>query len=588
MALKKIKKAVRILATGGPAALKTKLKNSYRKKHQYEYWIELHETDQDVTEELAYQPLISVVVPVYNVKSRLLRECIDSVLAQTYTNWELILVDDCSSMRSVRPTLRRYEGRKGVRIIYRKENGHISRATNTGFDAASGEFIGLMDCDDLLAKNALYEVAKLLNQQRDLDYIYSDEDHISEDDRKRMDAFFKPDWSPDTFMSLMYTCHFSVYRRSVINEVGGLRVGYEGSQDYDLLLRVMEKTDRIGHVPKILYHWRERRESTAKQLSAKPYVLQSTVRAKENALSRRGLTGHLEWSEPTKQYRVVYEPQNNPKVSIVIPSKDNHDVLKRCVEGIQNITAYPNREIIVVDNGSTPGNKTKIAEMLRKQNVTYLYRPMDFNFSAMCNIGAKETDGDYILFLNDDIEIQGEEWLSRMLGHCQLAHVGAVGCKLYYPGGEQLQHCGVLNLPIGPGHAFHRFEDKDMIFYYGRNLLEYNFSIVTGACLMVSRAKFDEVGGFDETLPVAYNDVELCFKLIDHGYFNVLRTDVAMIHHESVSRGYEESPEKIERQQREMAHLYELHPKWKGVDPCYNPNLTKDRGDFSFDIPMLD
>lgn len=581
-----IMKSIRILFTEGPVVLYRKYRKNYRLWHQYDIWIRLHETDLLATEPLDYTPLISIVVPVYNVKSTMLKACINSVRSQTYSNWELILVDDHSSMKSVRATLEGYAGQDRIRVIYREENGHISRCTNTGFDTAMGEFVALMDCDDTLSVNALYEVAKLLNQNPQLDYIYSDEDHISENGRQRMDAFFKPDWSPDTFMSLMYTCHFSVFRRTLIDELGGLRVGYEGSQDYDLILRLMERTSRIGHIPKILYHWRERKESTASDLSAKPYVLESTVQAKKDALERRGLKGHLEWSDLTSQYRVVYEPQGDPKVSIVIPSKDNPDVLQRCIEGIHSISSYRNFEVVVVDNGSNDENKEKIERFLSTYNVQYAYQPMEFNFSAMCNIGARLTDGDYILFLNDDIEIRGEEWLSRMLGHCQLPHVGAVGCKLYYPGGEMIQHVGVLNLPIGPGHAFHRFEDAGKVFYYGRNLLEYNFSIVTGACLMVAREKFNEVGGFDETLPIAYNDVELCFKLIDAGYFNVLRNDVVMIHHESISRGYEVSQEKIDRQMREMRHLYELHPDWKDVDPCYNVNLTRDRGDFSFDIPL--
>ncbi|MBR1629507.1 MAG: glycosyltransferase, partial [Lachnospiraceae bacterium] len=224
---------------------------------------------------------------------------------------------------------------------------------------------------------------------------------------------------------------------------------------------------------------------------------------------------------------------------------------------------------------------------LQGYGAKYVYEPKEFNFSQMCNRGAEETDGDFLLFLNDDIEICGEEWLSRLVGHAQLPHAGAVGCKLYYPGHTEIQHVGVLNLPIGPGHAFHHFTDADMVLYYGRNLLEYNFSAVTGACLMVDRQKFKEVGGFDESLPVAYNDVELCFKLIDAGYYNILRNDVVMIHHESVSRGYEDvSEEKIQRQMREMERLYELHPDWKGRDPFYNVNLTRDRGDFSFDIPL--
>lgn len=555
------------------------------RRNQYEMWMEEKEKDLSMVTELSYNPLISVVVPVYNVRGDMLTECIESVRNQTYKNWELVLVDDCSTQEQVRKTLKKYEDAPQIKVIYRSENGHISRATNTGIEVASGEFIGLMDCDDVLAINALYEMAKKLNEDKEYDFIYSDEDKLSEDGKKRKDPFFKPDWSPDTFMSLMYTCHFSIFRKTLIDELGGLRVGFEGSQDYDLVLRLMEKTDRIGHVPKILYHWRERKESTASSMTAKPYIVESTKKAKEEALQRRGLSGHLEWIENVAQFRVVYEPMNNPKVSIVIPSKDNYNVLLQCFKSLAEVTKYDNYEIILVDNGSNDENKKLYEELCKNYNAHYEYRPMEFNFSAMCNIGASLALGDYLLFLNDDIEIRGEEWLTRLLGQAQVPHTGAVGARLIYPKDNLIQHCGVLNLPIGPGHAFHQIDD-DINLYWGRNIVDYNFSIVTGACLMISKEKFDEVGGFEEDLPVAYNDVELCFKLLEKGYHNVLRNDVRMIHHESISRGYDEkSKEKHKRQLREMAKLYEMHPKFKdGYDPCYNPNLVRDRGDFSFDI----
>ncbi|MCR5701456.1 MAG: glycosyltransferase [Lachnospiraceae bacterium] len=553
--------------------------------NQYDMWMQENEKNLSEVTKLSYNPLISVVVPVYNVQSNMLRECIESVVNQTYSNWELILVDDFSTQPQVRETLKDYENTDRIHVIYRTENGHISKATNTGIEAATGEYIGLMDCDDVLAVNALYEMAKKLNENKEYDFIYSDEDKLSEDGKKRKDPFFKPDWSPDTFMSLMYTCHFSIFRKTLLDELGGLRVGFEGSQDYDLVLRLMEKTDKIGHVAKILYHWRERKESTASSMTAKPYIVESTKKAKEDALERRGLKGHLEWIDEVAQFRVVYEPMDNPKVSIIIPSKDNYDVLKQCFVSMKENTAYENYEIILVDNGSDEENKKLYEELCKEYNARYEYRPMDFNFSAMCNIGAELATGEYFLFLNDDIEIRGSEWLTRLLGQAQVPHTGAVGARLLYPKDNLIQHCGVLNLPIGPGHAFHQIDDS-INLYWGRNIVDYNFLVVTGACLMVSKQKYDEIGGFEENLPVAYNDVELCFKLAEKGYFNVIRNDVVMIHHESVSRGYDEqSEEKRARQMREMAKLYEMHPKFKnGYDPCYNPNLVKDRGDFSLDL----
>ena len=511
----------------------------------------------------------------------MLTACIQSVQNQTYDNWELCLVDDCSTDARVRETLRQFEGVERIKIKYRSENGHISRTTNDGIAMAEGEFVALLDCDDLYAENALYEIVKKLNEDHTLDFIYSDEDKLSEDGTKRRNPFFKPDWSPDTFMSLMYTCHLAVYRKSLLDELGGLRVGLEGSQDYDLVLRVMEKTNRIGHVPKILYHWREREESTANDISAKPYIIETTKKAKLEALERRGVKGHLEYIKDIVMFRVVYEVVGNPRVSIIIPSKDNYDILKQCLTSIRKETKYQNYEIIVVDNGSAEETHAKYTQMCKELECKYHYAPMEFNFSKMCNIGAHLADGQFLLFLNDDIRVEGAEWLERMLGHAQQPHTGAVGCKLIYPNTNLIQHVGVVSFMVGPGHAFQRIND-DLNCYWGRNKLEYNYSAVTGACLMIDRNKYDQVGGFSEQLPVAYNDIDLCFNLVEAGYYNVVRTDVRLYHYESVSRGYDAvSPEKAARQQREMKKLYDRHPEFKGYDPCYNPNLIGNSDNFS-------
>ena len=559
-----------------------KLNHRLHKKNEYDMWMLQNEQQyKEPEQELEYKPLISVVVPVYNVEPQMLTACIQSVQNQTYDNWELCLVDDCSTDAGVRETLRQFEGVERIKIKYRSENGHISRTTNDGIAMAEGEFVALLDCDDLYAKNALYEIVKKLNEDHTLDFIYSDEDKLSEDGTKRRNPFFKPDWSPDTFMSLMYTCHLAVYRKSLLDELGGLRVGLEGSQDYDLVLRVMEKTNRIGHVPKILYHWREREESTANDISAKPYIIETTKKAKLEALERRGVKGHLEYIKDIVMFRVVYEVVGNPKVSIIIPSKDNYDILKQCLTSIRKETKYQNYEIIVVDNGSAEETHAKYTQMCKELDCKYHYAPMEFNFSKMCNIGAHLADGQFLLFLNDDIRVEGAEWLERMLGHAQQPHTGAVGCKLIYPNTNLIQHVGVVSFMVGPGHAFQRIND-DLNCYWGRNKLEYNYSAVTGACLMIDRNKYDQVGGFSEQLPVAYNDIDLCFNLVEAGYYNVVRTDVRLYHYESVSRGYDAvSPEKAARQQREMKKLYDRHPEFKGYDPCYNPNLIGNSDNFS-------
>ena len=551
---------------------------------EYETWITMLEANENYDEKFEYNPKISILVPVYNVLDRHLIPCIESVLNQVYTNWELCLADDCSSWDSVRETLAKYEGNEKIKIVYRTENGHISRCTNSALVIATGELGAFMDCDDVLRPNALYEVVKKLNENPNLDFIYSDEDKIDDDGFNRHMPHFKPDWSPDTLMSHMYTCHFGVYRRSIANEIGGLRAGYEGAQDYDFTLRFTEKTNKIAHIDKILYHWRERKESTALDPSAKPYIFEAAKKSKEDALERRGLKANLEMVDIMYQYRVNYISQTNPLVSVIIPSKDNYKVLKRCIETLYEITRYKNFEVILVDNGSNDENKKLYQGLADKYNFRYIYEKMNFNFSRMCNIGAKEAKGDYYLFLNDDIEIINEEWLERMVGHAELEHVGAVGAKLLYPNSKKIQHIGVINIANGPVHAFIGYND-DNIYYFGRNKIDYNWLVVTAACMLVNAAKFNKVNGFNEDMPVAYNDVELCFRLVEAGYYNVVRNDVILYHHESVSRGNDlKSEKKFKRLMAEQKHLYKLHPYFKNKDPFYSSNLTQHAPDFSYNM----
>lgn len=548
----------------------------------YEKWIKRLEEENDETEKFEYNPKISILVPVYNVLDRHLIPCIESVLGQTYENWELCLVDDCSTWDNVRKTLESYRNNEKIKVQYRAENGHISKCTNTALDMATGEYIAFLDCDDVLAKNALYEVVKVLNEDKRLDFIYSDEDKIDDQGDHRHSPFFKPDWSPDTIMSLMYTCHFSVYRRSIAVEIGGLREGYEGAQDYDFVLRFTEKTNHIAHISKILYHWRQREESTAGNPEAKPYIMDVSKRLKQDAMKRRNIQAEIELVDTQYQYRVNYLPAEDAKVSIIIPSKDNFKIFKRCIESLVTKTQYKNYEIILVDNGSEEKNHQMYAELCQKYNIRYIYNPMPFNFSAMCNIGAKAADGKYYLFLNDDIEVIEGTWLERMTGQAQQVHVGAVGAKLFYPNSDRIQHAGVINIISGPVHCFGNYEDKTS-YYYGRNKLDYNFLAVTGACLLVAAEKYWQVDGFREELAVAYNDVDLCFKLYEAGYYNVLRNDAVLYHHESISRGDDaKSKEKFERLMREQDKLYELHPTLNRIDPFYNKHLAQNRADFSF------
>ena len=538
----------------------------------YQRWIQVNETKPLIYKHFSYSPKFSVIIPVYNAETYQLEECIQSVLAQSYTNYELILVDDCSTWDNVRPVLQRYEKQDRVKVIYRPVNGQISQATNDGIKIADGDFVVFVDCDDTISKDALYWFAEKLNVNKELDFIYSDEDKLTEDSKIRHFPFFKPEWSPDLYMSMNYTSHLSAYRSSLVKKLGGLRTAYNGSQDYDLTLRLLEISNnkRVGHIPKILYHWRERKESVAFSLGAKNYVYEAARKAKEDALKRRNIAGRIEDIEEIAQHHVVYDVQGNPLVSIIIPSKDNPEMLKQCIKAVQRRTNYKNYEIIVVDNGSSEENKSKINTFLQQNDCIYLYEQHEFNFSYMCNWGASFAKGEYLLFLNDDVEVFMPGWLSRMLGQAQQAHTGAVGVKLYYPDTTIIQHDGVINIKNGPSHSFHK-ENDAVVYPFDRNRVDCNFLGVTGACLLVSKKKFNIVNGFNENLAVNYNDVDLCFKLYENGFYNVLRNDVSAFHHESFSRGVEKlSDSKLARLHKERETLYNMHPLFRGYDPFYS------------------
>ncbi|SEA48522.1 Glycosyltransferase, GT2 family [Oribacterium sp. KHPX15] len=541
---------------------------------KYRRWLRKHQKPEREIE-LEYQPKFSIVVPVYNTADDQLRGAIDSILNQTYKNYEAILVDDCSTWENVVPTLKKYEINEHVKVIYRQSNGHISMATNDGIALAKGDFLVFMDCDDLIAPNAFYEMAKKLNENPDLDFIYTDEDKITEDGKIRHMPFFKPDWSPDLFWSMNYTNHLSAYRMDVVRKIGGLRSEYNGSQDYDFVLRFMEHSDnsRVGHISKILYHWRERKESVAFTMGSKNYAVNAAKRAKEDALKRRNIAGHVEFISDVSQYRVVYDPVDNPGVSIIIPSKDNYTILKQCIDSIKAVTTYKNYEILVVDNGSSENNRKLIHRYLTENDCKYVYEEFQFNFSKMCNIGAEIAQKEYYLFLNDDIEIFQEDWLDRLVGQAIQENVGVVGAKLFYPMSTIIQHAGVAKLKEGPGHSFAGKNDK-YVYYNQFNRSDYNVSCVTGACLMIDKEVFNQVGGFDEGFAVAYNDVDLCFKVHELGYYLVIRQDVYAYHYESLSRGYDfDDDDKFFRLSRELQRLYRLHPLLVNRDPFLNHNL---------------
>ncbi|GEM_PF-1473940 len=517
----------------------------------------------------------SVVVPVYDTDPELLMRMIASVESQWYTNWELILVDDHSPSPQTRQVLDDLDDPQ-ITVIRLEENKGISGATNAGIERAHGDFIVFLDHDDELTVDCLYELALCIDRD-DPDFLYSDEDKLDVDGSFR-DPFFKPDWSPDTLMSTMYTCHVSCVRRSLVLEVGGLRSEYDGSQDWDLVLRITERTSRISHIPKVLYHWRIIPESCASDLQAKPYAIDASRRAREDALHRRGLAGELVPVPGLPGYfRTHYFLKDEPLFSIIIPSKNNGAVLKTCIDSIFKKTAYRKFEVVVINNGSTDAATLDyLADLRAAKQVVVLDHDVPFNYSEINNLGVRHAKGDILVFLNDDTEVLSEQWLDWMGGYAQLPHVGAVGAKLLYPERYTVQHSGVINLRCGPSHAFVSM-DAAHSGYFHRNLLEYDWLAVTGACMMVERSKFEKIGGFDESLAVAYNDIDLCFRLHKNGLFQIVCPGITLLHYESLSRGKDtHDAKKLARLDRERELLFRKHPDLLGRDPFHNPNLDPD------------
>ncbi|WP_429950390.1 O-antigen biosynthesis protein [Enterococcus sp. AZ170] len=546
---------------------------------------------QQIKEEISmfdYQPKISVLMPVYNVEQKWLEKCIQSVQAQFYDNWELCISDDASTDTNVRKILEKFVKQDSrIKVVYRPKNGHISKATNSALEISTGEFVALLDNDDELAPIALYEVVKLLNQYPDLDLIYSDEDKIDMQGN-RFEPAFKPDWSPDLLLGTNYISHLGVYRRSIMEEIGGFRVGLEGSQDYDLVLRFTEKTtaSKIAHIPKILYYWRVLPTSTAADQSTKGYAFEAGRKALEDALARREIKGTATHAAGNGLFDVNYDLLSEDLVSIIIPTKNGYDDMKRCLHSIVKKTSYTNYEIIVADNGSTDPKMNQLYEEFKeKLSERIIIESIDipFNYSRINNLAAKKASGKYLLFLNNDTEVITTDWLRRMVSVAQLNRIGCVGAKLYYPN-HTIQHAGViLGLGGAAGHGHHTFPRGDF-GYFGKLEINVNYLAVTAACLMIKKSDFDEVDGFDESLTVAFNDVDLCLKVHELGRDNIWLHNVELFHFESQSRGHEDTPEKLKRFQEETKLMEARWGNYIEVDPYYNPNLTRTAGDFGVRI----
>ncbi|MBV7389856.1 glycosyltransferase family 2 protein [Enterococcus alishanensis] len=559
----------------------------------YQTWIAQNENwDRNSIEkeikDFSYQPKISILMPTYNVEEKWLTKCIESVIGQFYGNWELCIADDHSTDDSVRPLLEKFAAEDDrIKLFFRPENGHISRATNSALKIATGEFVALLDNDDELAPIALYEVAKLLNRQTDLDLIYSDEDKIDMEGR-RFDPAFKPDWSPDLLLGTNYISHLGVYRKTIMDKIGGFRVGLEGSQDYDLVLRFTEQTtaDKIGHIPQILYYWRILPSSTAADQSTKSYAFDAGLTAVQDAIQRRGIKATVTHAAGNGLYDVNYDILSEDLVSVIIPTKNGYDDVKRCIDSIIALTTYSNYEIILADNGSDDPKMTTLYQDYQEQlGERFVVEVIDipFNYSRINNLAAKKAKGKYLLFLNNDTEVITPEWMSKMVSFAQFSRVGCVGAKLYYPN-QTIQHAGVvLGLGGAAGHVHHTFPRGDF-GYFGKLEINVNYLAVTAACMMMRAKDFSELGGFNEELTVAFNDVDLCLREYEAGHDNVWLHGAELYHFESQSRGYENTPEKLERFEAETAYMEEKYHEYIENDPYYNPNLTRQGGNLAVRI----
>jgi GT2 family glycosyltransferase len=532
---------------------------------------------------LAWRPRISIITPVYNTEPRWLKRAVESVVAQAYPEWELCLADDGSTRVETTQTLAALATRDPrIKVITMARNGGISAASNGALEAATGEFIALLDHDDEIPPEALLEVAKVLNQHRDADVIYSDEDKL-EFDGTHSDPFFKPDWSPEYLRSCMYVGHLGVYRRDLVQRVGGFRPAFDGSQDYDLALRATEGTDRIHHIPKILYHWRKIPGSAAGDQVAKPWAIDAAKRALTDHLSRQPFPAEVIPDPGNGLWRVRYRIAGDPLVTILIPTAGriartpdgNRDVLLQCLRSIVERTTYKHYELLIVDTGRLSPQVFDFLRGVPHRRVVHEVRGA-FNFAATINAGARQARGDHLLLLNDDTEVISEEWISAMLEFSQQPKIGAVGGKLFYPDGR-IQHVGVV-LGIGGG-ACHVLagQSGDTPGYFGSALVIKNYSAVTAACCMTRRAVFEEVGGFDERFAVDFNDVDYCLRVRARGY-RVVGTPFAKLYHfEGASFG---SREHVVN----PAEVNALNERWQDVidqDPYYNPNLTRSALDYS-------
>ena len=553
----------------------------------YEAWLARHKVDKRTLRRqkhaaFAQKPLISIVIPLYCTPLPYLKELLESVRRQSYENWQLCLADG-SPDDKVKEFIEKHYGRE-KRIVYRKleENGGISVNTNEAVALAAGEYLMLCDHDDTLEPDALYEIVKAINDTG-ADVLYTDEDKVSMDGRHYFDPNFKPDFNLFRLRENNYICHIFVVKKSLTDETGLLRSEFDGAQDFDFILRCCEKAQKITHIPKVLYHWRCHMDSTAADPSSKAYAYEAGRKAVREHYQRLGIDAKVEMTERPGWYRSHVKVQGNPLISVIIPNKDHTDDLELCLFSMTRKSTYRNYEILIVENNS---EKEETFEYYRKLPDRYpkarvLTWEKEFNYSAINNFAAKEAKGEYLLFLNNDVEILTPDWMEEMLQNCQQENVAAVGAKLYYPD-DTIQHAGVV-LGLGgiAGHIMCRASKEDP-GYFGRMISVQEISAVTAACMMVKKSDFDAVGGLDETFQVAFNDIDLCMKFRAAGKKIIFTPYAELYHYESKSRGLEDTPEKQFRFDTEVKRFQE---KWAQQlemgDPYYSPNLSVTEGDCS-------
>ncbi|BEA29667.1 hypothetical protein VEE09_07400 [Escherichia coli] len=560
----------------------------------YEEWIETVELpslpgNKEVSLMLAsmtHPPVISIVIPVYNPAEIYLRACLDSVLAQSYPHWELCIADDRSPKEHVQRVLREYEAKDSrIKVVYRKHNGHISAASNSALEIAKGDFVALLDHDDVLPEHAMLFMAQAICEQPHTQILYSDEDKINARG-ERFDPHFKSDWNPDLFFSQNYVSHLGVYRRSLLQQIGGFRLGVEGSQDQDLLLRCLPHVaaEQIVHIPRVLYHWRTIEGSTALASGEKSYTTEAGIKALRDYFSKQQPEVTVEAGLVPNTYRVRYpisEPA--PLVSLLIPTRDRRALTETAVRSIIDRSTYTHFEILILDNGSVEQETLDFFAQIQQEDsrVRVLRYDHPFNYSAINNFGVRHAKGAIIGLVNNDVEVINPDWLTEMVSHCMRPEIGCVGAKLYYSN-DTLQHGGVI-LGIGgvAGHS-HKQYPRHHPGYFSRLLLTQTLSAVTAACLLIRKNIYEEVAGLDEeNLHVAFNDVDFCLKVREAGYRNLWTPYAELYHYESISRGAEDSPEKIARFAREVNFMKSKWGKHLELDPFYSPNLTKSREDFS-------